>query len=215
MTSASGNEEDGLPRARQRRAEVDVLRVHEVALVEEADGLEIVRGGRAGRRRSPTRAGRARASTVRRGARPARIAADRGADRVFCRSSPSGLIVQPNDSSGSPVSIDEARTDGRDAPRRTRGAPTSVEIARRRHERVGIEQQHQVARGGANADVVAAREAEVAAGFDQLHRRPALAHELRRAVARAVVDDADACGERRLVRRRSIAGTRRARRGTL
>ena len=94
-----------------------------------------------------------------------------------------------------------ARRQGRheDAPERVDGAG--------RDQRVAVQQQHQLAAGGANADVVCGGEADVLRLHEHGDRRPAGADSIRAAILRRVVDDHDFIrGGRRGSRHRVDAG---------
>ena len=64
--------------------------------------------------------------------------------------------------------------------------------------RVVVDERDVLAPRGADAEIAPARKAEVAAGLHDVDLREALAHEVHRAVGRAVVDDDDALAGGRL-----------------
>ena len=84
------------------------------------------------------------------------------------RSSRHGVSAAPNDSSATPLRVHDARADDRGIGPLVQPRDEPVNRARR-HDRVGVEQQHELARRSPDAEVVRAREAKVPAGVDDAH----------------------------------------------
>ena len=78
----------------------------------------------------------------------------RGAPSTFCRSSLNGPIIAAERELGPPVGVDEARARRPRRPGRRRSARDQRVDRAGRHERVAVQQQHELAGGRADADVV-------------------------------------------------------------
>ena len=159
-----GREQDPPAARADRGAEVDILGVHEIALVEQADGLGVRAPHQQARAADPVGILRAGAS----------VAVDDASLRA------SALL---------PQLVRAARSSGRTTARRARRRPPAADRRRRRPDRgrarassrsiapggtiVSLFSSRSVgAAAGADADVVAAREAEVRAGLDHADARP-------------------------------------------
>ncbi len=81
-----------------------------------------------------------------------------------------------------------------------------------RHLGVAVQQQHEVAGGGPDADVVRLRESEIRAGVDGQHVRVCAAHQVQAAVRRPVVHDDHLVREGRRRRRPASRASARGRR---
>jgi hypothetical protein len=172
----------------QRGAEVDVLEVHEIALVDEADRLGGVAPDQQARAGDPVRPGRRARAAIDLRERLA-VAARRGREEALLPPLGEGPDHCAGRQLGAAVAVHQPRAD-RDRRRILAQRGDQAVDRARRHDRVAVEQQDQLARRGADADVVGAREAGVLAEREEPHAGPAV-HDLEAAVGRGVVDHHD------------------------
>ena len=108
----------------------------------------------------------------------------------MCRARPGGnrfLLelrprpIVPNDSSARLLSVHDAGTNGRSIRPGPELGHQTIDGSGW-NEGVAVEQQQQLAAGRADADIVRAREADVADRFDEPYTRPAFPHALDAAV---------------------------------
>ena len=171
-----GCEQDPAAAGADRGAEVDVFRVHEIALVKPADGLRVAPPHQQARAADPV------------GILPPAVSASTRPLRAsrFWRSSFSGPIIRPNDSSARPLpSTSRGPTTATVASRSSSASSRSIAPA---GTTVSLFNRRMLVAGaGADADVVGAGEPEVRARLDDGDRGQAA--RVRAAVGRSVVDD--------------------------
>ena len=212
-TSTSRHEEDRAAAARKRDAEVDVLRVHEIALVEQAHRLEVVAPHS---RQAPLTHSRSPAV-----ARPALDPPRRPTPTPRSIERADDLLPQLAERADRPAEGQLRRPVRVDQPRPRRGrfgcaverrgpalrcAPGGTTVS-------GLSSSTKSLVRRADAEVVGAREAEVVAGLDDLHAGQRSRTICRRPVASSALSTTH---DGRVVERLGVAdddaGTRRARR---
>ena len=182
------------------RAKIHVFAIHEISLIEQARCLGVAAPNEQARGTHPVDQPRAERSSRRSGPgqRASRIA--------FCRSSPSGEIIGPNDSSGFPFAS-TSRGPTIEAPGNSRRAPTSASIEPARNDGVAVQEKDQVARGLTNPFVVSAREADIGRQRNHAERWPFHPHCVDAAIAGRIVYDDDLVRDARRMRREENAGS--------
>ena len=191
-------EQDPAAARAQRRAEVDVLFIHEVPLVEQARFKGRVAAGEEAGAAHPVHLALARDQSI--DIAPcARGSAGRPAHPPPLRQLGQRREHRPVGDLGPAVGVDEARTGGR-GPRREQPIHEPVDRTRR-DDRVAVQEKHQRRRRLPEADVVGGRKPGVPVERHQLDGGPAGAHGLYRAVRGCVVDDDDLPQVARPVRR--------------
>ncbi len=135
-------EEDAAAAAADRGAEVDVLGVEEVPLVEQADGFGVgARDQQAGAADPVDERSRRVSRSTQRSTGGTRASYKR--PTTFWRSSPSGEIIGPNEISGRPLAVDEPRPG--DGGLRMRRQPRDQRVDRAaRDDGVAVEEQKQL-----------------------------------------------------------------------
>ena len=108
------------------------------------------------------------------------------------------------------VAVHDLRPDHRRAGKLPQRANQAIDGAVG-HDRVAVEQQHQLALGASDALVVRGRESDVRVERDDSNVRPLRSHHIDAAVSRRVVDDDDLVRQRAADGRAAIEGSSRDR----